>query len=346
MGGREVCRQGFGICHFITLRKSYRKIRVRVRTENLPYKFDLCKRFPVMRRLEALEGGAEFAAEKGGKFYLIRDGRTMAEMIPPDDEDLLDKMLTVLEFDSEDERNDYISRKKREKIENLLRYGKVISLKPFVPGWPKKESVSRSRRSKHKPEDGTSQRAVGMKADKTLHAIERARALLERHGLDLPPIPEELRRNFKERDRWCFSSRPVKIWPYEFDEYVKEAETKRLSDYVLLTHAGHGVNSYAIHYYVIRGPLRLFLQLAWGGIYEDQRKTTVAVNQCFKLADRLLELVETKGHRNLLPNDRMLIAASDFYGWRWLWSGNIEKKGHNKKPKELLKLVLKSLSKI
>src|SRR5438445_5662505 len=86
-----------------------------MRTENLPYKFDLRKRFPDMRRLEAFEGGAEFAAEVGGKFYLIQDERTMADMIPPDDEDLLDKMLTVLEFDNEDERNDYIRVKKKEK---------------------------------------------------------------------------------------------------------------------------------------------------------------------------------------------------------------------------------------
>jgi hypothetical protein len=299
-----------------------------------------------MRRLETFEGGAEFAAEKDGKFYLIRDERTMADMIPPDDQNLLDKMLTVLEFDSEDERNDYISRKKRERIENVLRYGKVTSIKPFVPGWPKKESVRRSRRSKRKPEDGALQRAVGMKADKTLHAIERARALLERHGLDRPPIPEELRRTFKERDRWCFSSRPVKIWPYEFDEYVKESETKRLSDYVLLAHAGHGVNSYAIHYYLVRGPLRLFLQLAWGGIYMNQRQTTVAVNQCFKLVSKLLELVEKQRQRNFWSNNRMLIVASDFYGSYWRRDGTSEREGQNKKPGEFLKLVLRSLAKI
>ena len=35
-----------------------------MRTENLPFKFDLRKRFPDMRRLDIFEGGAEFAAEK------------------------------------------------------------------------------------------------------------------------------------------------------------------------------------------------------------------------------------------------------------------------------------------
>jgi hypothetical protein len=105
----------------------------KVRTESLPYKYDIRKQFPKMRQLEAFEGGAEFAAEKGGKFYLIRDGRTMADMIPPDDEDLLDKMLMVLEFDSEDERDQYIRHRAREKIKKVLREGKIISSKPIGP---------------------------------------------------------------------------------------------------------------------------------------------------------------------------------------------------------------------
>jgi hypothetical protein len=312
-----------------------------MRTENLPYKFDLRKRFPDMRRLEVFEGGAEFAVEKGGKYYLIRDERTMADMVPPDDEDLLDKMLTVLEFDSEDERGDYLRRRKREKVEKILRHGKVVSAKPFVPGWPKKASITPSRRSKHKPQDGTSQRAGDITAVKTPPSIDKARALFEQVGLDLPPIPEELRKTFKERQSWCFSSRPVKIWPYRFDDYVEEAHSRRPSDYVLIAHAGHGVNSYAIHYYLVRGPLKLFLQLAWGGIYEDQRKTTLGVNGCFKLVSRLLQVFD-KGS----PSDQMLIVASDFYGSSWLMSGKIEKQGENKRPGELLKLVLKSLRKI
>ena len=63
--------------------------------------------------MEAFEGGAEFVAEKDGKFYLIQDARTMTDFIPEDDEDLLGKLLTVLEFDSEDESNDYIRHRKK-----------------------------------------------------------------------------------------------------------------------------------------------------------------------------------------------------------------------------------------
>ena len=44
---------------------------------------------------------------------------------------------------------------------------------------------------------------------------------------------------------------------------MQEAGTEPVADYLLLGHAGHGIQSYAIHYYVVRGPLALFLQIGW-----------------------------------------------------------------------------------
>jgi hypothetical protein len=226
--------------------------------------------------------------------------------------------------------------KRGKKIKQALREGKVISIKPSMVR-------SAKRSGKQKPEDNTTQQTAPMKSKKTSNPLEQARVLFKGAGLDLPPIPEELRQNFKERDRWCYSSRPVKIWPYEFDEYVKEAESKRRSDYVLVAHAGHGVNSYAIHYYLVRGPLRLFLQLAWGGIYEDKAKTTAAVNKCFGLVSKLLEVLDKKG--NSRSKSTMLIAASDFYGSRWVTLGMNQQEGQDKKPVELLKIALQSFTK-
>ena len=49
------------------------------------------------------------------------------------------------------------------------------------------------------------------------------------------------------------------------DEVVKED----LEDYVAVSHAGHGVNSYSINYALVSGSLGLFLQTLWGGVYMD-----------------------------------------------------------------------------
>jgi hypothetical protein len=169
--------------------------------------------------------------------------------------------------------------------------------------------------------------------------LEQARALFKSVGLNLPPIPETLRPDFKKRAEWCFASRPVDISPYLFQNYVKQAQSGRISDYVLLAHAGHGINSYAIHYYLVNGPVRVFLQLAWGGVYTDKQKATGTVNECFELAGRLLTAFEKQEER-----ERMLIAASDFYGSRWLRSGREEANVSDNKPREILKAVLESFA--
>jgi hypothetical protein len=181
---------------------------------------------------------------------------------------------------------------------------------------------------------------VGSQFSKTSNSVDELRELFNGAGLIPPPIPSELSPNLKKCDEWCFSSRQVNVWPYEFDDYVKEARSKKLSDYLLVCHAGHGVNSYAIHYYLIRGPLRIFLQLAWGGAYMDKKKTTADVNDSFNLVKEPLNAVEMQkqGKRT----SETLIAASDFYGSHWVESGIKQKEMDNKSPKRAINNCVES----
>ena len=52
--------------------------------------------------------------------------------------------------------------------------------------------------------------------------MARATALFNSQGLELPPVPRELARRFRERVKWCFSSRLVSISPYDLDLYVRD----------------------------------------------------------------------------------------------------------------------------
>ena len=93
--------------------------------------------------------------------------------------------------------------------------------------------------------------------------IEKARELFRQAGLAFPTIPKQLAARLKERGEWLFSTREVKIWPYNLDDYVRESHDAP-GDYAVLCHSGHGVNSYAIQYYLVYGPLRMFvLGLGW-----------------------------------------------------------------------------------
>jgi|tagenome__1003787_1003787.scaffolds.fasta_scaffold20960996_3 hypothetical protein len=64
-----------------------------------PFDYDWRKRFPDAERLLGAEGGAVYAAEGEGTFWLISDEGTMADFLDPDeDADLLASMVKLRRF--------------------------------------------------------------------------------------------------------------------------------------------------------------------------------------------------------------------------------------------------------
>jgi hypothetical protein len=96
------------------------------------------------------------------------------------------------------------------------------------------------------------------------------------------------------------------------DEVLQEA----LEDYVAVSHAGHGINSYSINYALVSGPLTLFLQTGWGGGYMDADRSAANVREMFAGADALIDAL------NSFPEmpGRLVVVSSDFGGvssWGW-----------------------------
>ena len=144
--------------------------------------------------------------------------------------------------------------------------------------------------------------------------IGKARRLFRKAGLPFPTIPKQLSGHMKERGTWCFATRELRVSPYNLQHYVEEGRCA-LGDYAVLCHSGHGVNSYAIQYYLVYGPLRMFLHLGWGGIYMDADAATSKIRDCFSLADEIVPAAASMG--KLMAGDRLTIVASDFYGSYW-----------------------------
>jgi hypothetical protein len=144
--------------------------------------------------------------------------------------------------------------------------------------------------------------------------LAEANALFREAGLPVPAIPPQLAARLEQREPWCYATRELDHSPYDWRAFVDEADPA-VSDYAVLAHAGHGANSYAIHYYLVHGPLRLFLQLGWGGVYMDAAATTRTVHDCFRLADQLDAAIPTS--RKIPPGASLLIAASDLHGSTW-----------------------------
>ncbi len=149
--------------------------------------------------------------------------------------------------------------------------------------------------------------------------IEKARRLFRHAGLAFPTIPDDLASQMKERDRWVFSTRPIDMSPYNLQHYVDEVKGTKVKDYALVSHSGHGVNSYAIQYYLVRGPLCMLLHLCWGGVYSDAEADAATIRDCFAIADRVA--LAAQSARKFQVGERLTIMGSSFYGSYWLPPG-------------------------
>ena len=165
--------------------------------------------------------------------------------------------------------------------------------------------------------------------------IDKARQLFQEAKLVFPTIPEELAVRLKEQGKWEFSSREIEMWPYNLYEFIEEVDETHVDDYVLLSHAGHGVNSYALQYFLVHGKLEMFLFLGWGGVYMDDRNTD-QICDCFSLANKIVPIAQTT--EKLQAEARLRIVVSDFYGSYWFVSGKKEREKDvdAKRPAEVL----------
>jgi hypothetical protein len=143
--------------------------------------------------------------------------------------------------------------------------------------------------------------------------------------LAFPTIPEELAVKLKKQDEWLFSTRKLEISPYDLKYYVDESDSAPVGDYAVLCHSGHGANSYAIQYYLVRGPLRMFLHIGYGSVYMNANRAVAMVGECFSLADRIVQAA--KASRKLAAGDRLTIVGSDFYGSYWSAPGGERQPG-------------------
>ncbi len=168
--------------------------------------------------------------------------------------------------------------------------------------------------------------------------LGKAKVVFRKAGLAFPCLPKSLASSLSERGMWLYSTRPIEVSPYDLNHYVNEACKSRTRDYALLAHSGHGVNSYAIQYYLVCGPLRMFLFLGWGGVYMDPQKTAGAIRECFSLADRIANAATEK----LRPDGRLTIVVSDFYGnyWSPQHDGAGVRLSDEKTPQEVLREAL------
>lgn len=92
--------------------------------QHFPWNYSLDSRFPERRSIFGYEGGVVQAAEAGGKSYIIGDEGTMADFLlesDPSDAEVMSRLVTVMEFDTIEERDRKLAEMVAEHVATLRR---------------------------------------------------------------------------------------------------------------------------------------------------------------------------------------------------------------------------------
>ena len=151
--------------------------------------------------------------------------------------------------------------------------------------------------------------------------IERARALFAAEQLPFPPLPERFAATLREESQHLYVTRSLEAGPYNLEIYSLEIQQEpAVPDYAVVGFDGHGINSWAVHYYLVEGALALFIQLPWGGAYVDADEGRRTVTAAFTWADKLQADVQRARQQGLIPEGwRLLVVASQFAAAGWAW---------------------------
>ena len=83
-----------------------------MKKKRFPFNYNVHKRFPNARLFRGWMGGCALKAEKNNKYYLVIDNGTLADFLDEEDPqelETLKKLVTIIEFNDEGEREDYIT---------------------------------------------------------------------------------------------------------------------------------------------------------------------------------------------------------------------------------------------
>ena len=98
---------------------------------------------------------------------------------------------------------------------------------------------------------------------------ELAEDFFSDQGLEIPPIDTKLNEVITEISPWHWASQPT---PTPMQDYLLESVEYLkgpVPDQYSISHAGHGVNSYALNFRYVGGDIAILAQSGWGGAYMD-----------------------------------------------------------------------------
>jgi hypothetical protein len=145
-----------------------------------------------------------------------------------------------------------------------------------------------------------------------MSGVQEAAELFKEAGLVLPPIPTRLAPEFRRIHNWCYATREINAFEmYMFGAYPHEVVAGPVDDYVAVSHAGHGINSYGLNYHLVYEWIAVFVQVGWGGVYHGS-ESVQRVGAWFSKCGDVLDAAARHNPRPQGRSGRLVVAQSDF----------------------------------
>lgn len=149
--------------------------------------------------------------------------------------------------------------------------------------------------------------------------LDAAKTFFREEKLPFPFVPAAFRSDIHQIGPGVFGSgwpvhAPVSL--YDIQKCMTESMRHPDKPFLLFGEAGHGVNSWAMHYYLVNGPLALFVQLPFGGVHMNHEASVGAITGTWGL---LRDVIHAADEADVSPDERLHIIDSAVIGSRWAW---------------------------
>ena len=149
-------------------------------------------------------------------------------------------------------------------------------------------------------------------------SLDEARAYFADAGLAFPEFPSDFESTIAKQGEKVWGDRPAEPGLYAIDLWADKAVAGE--DFVLFGMDGHGVNSWATHLYVAKGPVAVLSQIRAGGAYMNHDQTAPRVEGAWGLSQSLFKIVAEAARQGKLPSgQRLVVVDTDFAKSRWAW---------------------------
>ena len=158
--------------------------------------------------------------------------------------------------------------------------------------------------------------------DDELAGIDLLQAFAEQYehqSLPLPPVPETMLDELRVLGEAAATTRgEATPGPFAIRWFVDEILADIAPDYCLFGEDGHGLNSYGFHWYLVAGHVAIFVQVAYGGVYQANSVAGAALSEAYDSARKLIdEVIAVADAGNFAKDQRVIVVDSFIMGSTW-----------------------------